>query len=520
MIILVIIILGTASGALYWYLNQNKSISTTIPTEQKAELDNLKISFSPFSGFYPNTQFEPPSLAINLSIYEGLTKLNKDFRLEPMIAQKWSNPDDNTWRFFIDPEAKFSNGKIITADDVKFSFDTCVKAETPNMQSLANVKEVKVVNSTTVDFVTTFPDAILANKLNYLLIISQEKTTAGEEPIYVGSGHYIVKDYTPNTSLTLTRNPNYWKTPAYAKLITFVPVQYQTEAERIAGITKGEIDITSIGSEVDSIATATAQGIKMKKLSGTTVYNLYLNTEAKALPKKLSTTDNPLAKKDVREAIYMAIDPTKIADSIPAGANAENQMVNKYIVGYNKDIKRPTFNIETAKAKLIAAGYPNGFSVTIDVPTGGDPAVTIILDDLALIGIKATLNEVAQDEIPQLYDGSSAIALHGYQPETGESGTVLNNLLHSTNASYGQYNVMGYSSTELDALIEQANTTLEAKSRLSLLKQAMKLAMDNFARIPLYTTNNVYITTKNILWEPRLDESFLPTEVAGKASTN
>lgn len=514
---LLIIILIASAGFLYWYLNQKKTSTTETKTETPVELDNINIAFYPFSGFYPNTQFEPPSISINLSLYEGLTKLNKDFRLESSIAKEWTNPNENTWRFVIDPKAKFSNGNPITANDVKFSFETLAVSESPAVQSLASISEVNVVDEQTIDFITTSPDAVLANKLNYLLIISQETTKAGEEDIYIGSGPYTVGEYVADTSLTLVRNESYWKTLPYVKQVSFIPVEHQSEVDRVNSIINGEIDIASIGNEQEALSLAKQQGYSLLKISGTTVYNLYLNTEAKAIPAKLSTKDNPLAKKEVREAIYMAIDPEKIEQSIPAGANAENQLVNKYIVGYNNEINRPDYDPEAAKAKLTEAGYPNGFSVTIDIAQGGDPAVSAILEDLTAVGINATINEVTMEEMGSIYDGSAAIALHAYQPETGESGTVLNNIVHSAGEIYGQYNINGFTSTEIDTIIEQAAGTLTASTRLNLLKQAMKLTMDNVGRIPLYTTNNNYIVSKNILWTPRLDESFLPAEVAGKA---
>lgn len=520
-LIILFIIFIISVGALYWFMNYDNSSSTSntaTTTETPTALSNLNVKYASFSGFYPNTQFDPPAISVNMSLYQGLTAINKNFRLEPQIAQKWDNPDKNTWRFYLNPSAKFSNGNKITTSDVKFSYDTFVASQNPLLQSsFQSLKEVKIINDSTIDFITSEPDAVLANKLAYLLIISNEQTTAGDEKVYIGSGPYVIDSFEKDKTLVLKQNTNYWKTKPYVRKVSFISDESQTETEKVQSVINGKIDIANIGNEQGSLTLAKQNNLQVLKKSGTTVYNLFINTVSKSIPEKLSTIDNPLAKEDVREAIYTAINPKTLVANIPAGANAESQLVNQYIVGYNKDIKRPTYSVEQAKQLLKTAGYENGFTLTIDVVGESNPAVASVINDLAAIGISAKMNIVSPENTQSTYDGSSAMSLQAYQPETGESGTVLNNLIHTPTKTLGGLNTNGYSNTQVDSLIDQANQTLKAQDRLQLLKQAMQTVMSDVARIPLYSTNNVYAVNKNILWEPRLDEAFLPAEVAGKA---
>src|SRR5258708_4650739 len=60
---------------------------------------------------------------VHYNVFEGLTKIEGDGKVEPLLAEKWDTPDATTYTFHLKKGVKFSNGEPLTAGDVKFSFE-------------------------------------------------------------------------------------------------------------------------------------------------------------------------------------------------------------------------------------------------------------------------------------------------------------------------------------------------------------------------------------------------------------
>src|SRR5438552_7305586 len=93
-----------------------------------------------------------------------------DFTQTPLVAERWENPDPTTWRFFLRKGIKFHDGKELTADDVKFSFELAQASPTAKAK-VANVVDVKVVDRHTVEEKTSGPAASLLANLAFVFIL-------------------------------------------------------------------------------------------------------------------------------------------------------------------------------------------------------------------------------------------------------------------------------------------------------------------------------------------------------------
>src|SRR5687767_6364160 len=62
------------------------------------------------STFDPQMLFEVDSSYVLGNIFDSLVEFDESFRLSPRLAKRWTNPDDRTWRFYLDENAFFSDG--------------------------------------------------------------------------------------------------------------------------------------------------------------------------------------------------------------------------------------------------------------------------------------------------------------------------------------------------------------------------------------------------------------------------
>lgn len=519
--LVIILVLG---GVIYGLLklnviNPNNAVKESVK-EDKIELDEVKVGLTSLNTkTYPRCSLESSDIAFNNDLFEPLATFNQENILVPVIASKWDNPDDLTWRFYISPKAKFSNSDPITAEDVKFTFDYMrSNKDLPLSTSLPDV-EAKVGNDNTVLFTTKNPDPLLLNRLAWtLLILSKKDVEAnGLSNKNIGSGPYILSEVT-DQSVKLITNENYWREKPKIKNVTYMVVKQE---DKIASLINGSVDLITYLSTDQSepkLVEASKQGkVDLKKVASVGIIYMDLDSLRDKTP-SIDLPVNPLKDKRVREAIALGLDIDDFVKNIP-DTIPSNQLVSQGMFGYNPKISRTKRDVAKAKALLKEAGYENGFALTIDFPD--TPTAKELYSRLAAnlsdIDIKVTLNGLDQEKFFEAIVAKQTSAYFlGYSPDTKDASEVLEGLIHTPSEVYGQYN-LGYSNTALDKEIEDASKTLNQQVRQQKVQAAMKTAMDDYAKIPLFQYAFNYALSSKIDWKPRLDGMFRMYEMAGKS---
>ena len=101
----------------------------------------------------PHSQDHNTSNAIGTHIYEGLTRLSREYRPEPSLATKWTYLSQTQVRFELRRGVKFHDGSPFTADDVVFSFGRITQPQGTKQTYVSGIKEVKKVDDHTVDLI-------------------------------------------------------------------------------------------------------------------------------------------------------------------------------------------------------------------------------------------------------------------------------------------------------------------------------------------------------------------------------
>ena len=191
------------------------------------------------------------------NVFESLMARNYDepFSLYGLIAQTIDTPADRSWvSFKLNPNARFSDGKKITTDDVEFSWELLRDKGRPNHRSYySKVARIERPDADTIKFIFgPGGDRELPLLLGLMPILPKHvyetrefEVTSFDKP--VGSGPYIVGDIRPGASITYTRNPNYWSAdlPVNRGRFNFDEIAYEyfrDSASRFEAFKKGVFD--------------------------------------------------------------------------------------------------------------------------------------------------------------------------------------------------------------------------------------------------------------------------------------
>lgn len=436
--------------------------------------------FDPFLAATADTR------SVLFNIFEGLVKPDKDGNLIPAVADKYEMSGDATaYTFHIRDGIKFHNGNAVTADDVKYSLDTAAGLSGGKVlvADLANIASVETPDASTV--VVRLKQADY-DFLPYLTSAVVPKGYADQDTKPIGTGPFEFDSYTPQQSLILKKNPDYWQKglPKLDK-ITF---KLETDSNALLlDLQGGSVDGASIANNV---ASQIGNGFQLLQSNSNSVQLLALNNKAK-----------PFDNEKVRRAVSYAVNPDEIIETVNFGKAVRcGTPVIPGLKKYFDDGLTHAYDQDLRKAKqlLSEAGYADGFSMTITVPSNYTVHVDtaqVIVSELKQAGITADIKQV--DFATWLSDAYTA---RNYQ------STIISvdgaNL--SPRSYLGRYvsdaanNFVNYRSADYDALYKQAESEPDEAKRVALYKQCQELLSKDAASVYIEDIANLNVLRDGI----------------------
>ncbi|MBZ5759411.1 MULTISPECIES: ABC transporter substrate-binding protein [Rhizobium] len=334
--------------------------------------------------------------------------------LKPSLAESYTvSEDGKTYTFKLRAGVKFTNGREVTAADVKYSIERAVNPKTQGpgagfFHSIVGsdamtagtsqtLDGITVVDDHTVKFTLVQPDATFLNvlALNFSSVVPKEAVEAangdfGKKP--VGSGAFILKEWTVGQRLVFEKNPDYFvKDRPHIDGYTVEIGQEPLVA--LLRLQKGEVDVAG-----DGIPPAKYLEMKNSKdFEGMIVDRQQLETSYVTL----NTQVKPLDNVKVRQALNMAVNKERIVRIINGRAVPANQVLPPLMPGYDKDYKGYAYSVEKAKALLAEAGLKDGFTTQL-YTSNTDPQPRIaqaIQQDLAAVGVKVEIKALANPNV-------------------------------------------------------------------------------------------------------------------------
>lgn len=159
----------------------------------------------------------PSANVVYEKVYQTLVVPDKNMDPKPLLAKEWKQLDDVTWEFKLQEGVKFHDGAPFNSEAVKTNFDRILDPATASPQAgkLEMIKEIKVIDETTVQFQLKYPYAPLLSILvsNEGSIISpkaikENSDKLGQNP--VGTGPFVFKSWKPGEEIALSKNKDYW----------------------------------------------------------------------------------------------------------------------------------------------------------------------------------------------------------------------------------------------------------------------------------------------------------------------
>jgi peptide/nickel transport system substrate-binding protein len=230
---------------------------------------------------------------------------------------------------------------------------------------------------------------------------------------------------------------------------------------------------------------------------------------------------NPLSDVRVRKALYYAIDIDKITDILGLAAEPASQFLSPLIFGYNPEIKRLPYDVNLSRDLLRQAGYENGFTLKFDCPENYvlqlELSEEIVRQLSQIINISVNLTS-EEDYYTKMFIGDSPLYFTGWIPATGDGGEIFDYLLRSEKHPLGKgsYNFGYYCNETIDTITSEIANTIIQKTRMNLMKEGFRIAMDDVACIPLYISVCNVAYPEYLEWNPRSDLSTLVEEITVK----
>ena len=459
--------------------------------------------------------------AFNNNIYEGLTRHNAKLEIEPALAERWELLSPTVWRFHLRRNVTFHDGTPFDADDVLF---TWARMNTPGAlvrRTIGPVREVRKLDSHTVEFETTQPFPVLLSSLTHFFVMSRSwaerfgATTATdlsaqrENPASRqanGTGPFRLRAREPDNRTVLEANPTWWDRPAHNLTeVVFQPIR--SAATRTAALLSGALDAT-VEIPIQDIPRI-EQNPGLQVVQGPELRTIYFGFDH--YRDELLYSDvkgkNPFKDRRVRQAIYQAIDVEAIKRNVMRGqAWPAGMMASPFLNGAPPDLNARLFpyDPEAARRLLAEAGYADGFSVGLSCPND-----RYVYDERICLAVIAMLGRVGiriQAQIEPLGVWSRRVNTHDLSMfMLGHAGLplidawyVLSEVIQTKTATTGGLNSGRYSNPRIDELTQAASRETDEAKRRALMREAFALEREDIAHVPLHQQPIVWASRKGI----------------------
>ena len=445
-------------------------------------------------------QLEPPHLdptsaaagaidqVLYSNVFEGLTRFGPDGSVNPGLAESWDiSGDGKTYTFKLRTGVKFHDGTDFEASDVVFSLDRARAEDSTNAQKalFAGIESVEAVDASTVKVMLGEPNGSFLFNMAWgdaVMVAPESIETIKSKPI--GTGAFSFTDWKQGDSITLTKNADYWGTPAMLDAATFKFISEPTAA--FAAMMAEDVDVFYSYPAPENLVQFEADP-RFKVLSGNTEGETIL-----AINNKMAPFDNKL----VRQAVTHAIDRQAIIDGAMFGYGTP---IGTHFAPHNPDYVDLTGNSqydpEKAKALLAEAGFADGFKTTLKLPPpsyarrGGE----IIAAQLRAVGIETEISnlEWAQwlEQAFRGYDFGLTIVSHTEPADIG---------IYARPEYYFQYD-----NAEFQKLIADLGVEADPTKRSEMLKTAQTTISEDYVNGYLFqlALTSVVNAKLNGIWE-------------------
>lgn len=478
------------------------------------------------TAFDPQTM-DPHALAllyhsrVAFQLYESLLTRNEKFETEPRLAVSWAPAGPLAWRFKLRQGVLFHDGSPFTADDAVFSIERALAPPSQRGFELKGVTAVRKIDAQTIELQTEQPDAVLPEKLHFVAMMSKAWCTqhgvqkaqdfnAKQETFAVrnanGTGPFKLKRYEPDVRTVLERHAGWWgwaEGKRHGNLAEASFTTIKSDATRLAALASGEVDVVLDPPFQDVERLRRDARVSLVQTPDLGQQYLTFDQSRDELADSDVKGRNPFKDLRVRKAVYHALNVDLIVQKVLRGQGVPTgAFLSTRVDGSLGELdRRLPYDPAKARALLAEAGYPNGFSVTLDcVNVAWREAVCQAASAmLSQVGIRTTLRSSPTNQFfPKLTQATASFAEFGWTPTTDAWSTL--NALYRTydKAGFGTFNAGRYSNPKLDALIDAMRIEPDLTRRRAMVATVLRLVAEDLPFVPLYRRTITWAMNKKV----------------------
>jgi peptide/nickel transport system substrate-binding protein len=439
----------------------------------------------------PRVGLDAQSERIDNLLFDNLLGRDESLNVKPNLAERWETPDPRTYIFHLTPGVKFSDGRPLTARDVKWSFDSLLQGKVRSAKATAYrfVDHLDAPDDTIVVFHLKQPWAALLWNLSGAMGIVPFGSGDEISRVPVGSGPFRFVRAEQDREVVIERNPDYWGEPVKLERVRFMVVPDTTT--RALELRKGSADIEVNALAPDMVLTVERDsGLQVLRAAGTVVGYVGFNLR-----------DPILKDVRVRQAIAYALDRRPLIHYLMRdAARPATSVLPPESWAYNPNVRQYPFDPGQARRLLDAAGHPetNGVRFHLTMKTSTEESsramAAVFQQQLRDVGIAL---DIRSYEFATFFSDVTHGEFQVYSLRWvggNEDPDIFAYVFHSAGGANRQF----YRNARIDELLDQAQLETSEAARKKDYAAVQAILAEDLPYVNLWYFDNVSVASRRV----------------------
>mgnify|MGYP001851720798 FL=1 len=410
---------------------------------------------------------------VMFNVFEGLVKPDSSGNYVNAVASDVSISEDGlTYTFTLRDGVVFHNGETCTTEDVLYSFETCAATSWTSavVEALSAVTDLRAEGNQVIVTLNA-PNPDFLSYVSSVSIVPAGYDQQATQPVGTGPFKFVSRSVQEN--IILERHEDYYGTPAYLDRVPYLI--YEDSNALFTALTSGALDLVAHLTS-DQVSNLT-NGYEVLEGTMNLVQALYLNHAVE-----------PFNDVRVRQALCYAVDVDAMLALTAGGHGTKvgSSMYPAFTKYFDASLADAyPHDVEKAKALLAEAGYPDGFSFTITVPSNYQPHVDtaeVLVEQLSQVGITAQIDLVDWNTwLEDVYGNRNfETTVVGFDSSILNASGMLARWVTGSDQ-----NMINYSDPDYDAAYAAAQATVDDAEQTAYYKECLQILSDTAANVYL-----------------------------------
>ncbi|NUE03778.1 ABC transporter substrate-binding protein [Halorubraceae archaeon YAN] len=448
----------------------------------------------PVQSLDPHFESAAATARVLENITQGLVRVNWDYELEPLLAESWESSDDNLeLTFNIREGVQFHDGSELTADDVLASFTRIEEREGLAADYMELVDSMDAPDEYTFEMTLSEPFAPMLSRMatSHMHIIPESQTDQDTVSEPIGTGPFQFESMEIDTDFVMTIFDDYWD-DGLPHLDQVTKLEISDDDNRLNTFQAGELDFINEVPPRHAEDLENDPDVDFEQRFPRSLVYLGVNCN-----------EEPFDNRDARIALEYTIDRDEVMEAALYGQGR----VAASPAAPDSEWEHPTLepreqDFEKAQEHLEAAGYPDGFEATFQIPEQYNDQVTaaqVIQASAAQVGIDLDIqlitwsNWLSDVYTDQDFQATTSSYLALWFPDAG-----FHRPLHSDGAFF----FTGWEDEEYNELIDETRRVYDMEERAPMFHDAAEMLKERRSgHIFLYWTPTLMASTPSFQGE-------------------